>query len=55
MLWEDDWDYCFMATEYPSPIFRAFQKMPDGGIEMFFPERYSARSQDLPEALHDAG
>lgn len=44
-----------MATEYPSPIFRAFQKIPDGGIEMFFPERDSARSQDLPEALHDAG
>lgn len=54
-LEEGDWDYCFTVTEYPSPVFRAFQETPDGGVEMFFPEKYSARSQDLPEALHDAG
>ena len=55
MLEEGDWDYCFTATEYPSPIFRAFQETSDGGVEMFFPEKFSTRSQDLPEALHDAG
>jgi len=26
-----------------------------GGIEMFFPEHFATRSQDLPVALHDAG
>lgn len=50
-----DWDYCFTVTEYPSPIFRAFQETPDGGVEMFFPDKFALRSQDLPEALHDAG
>lgn len=49
------WDYCFGACEYGSPIFRSFQRHADGGLEMFFPEKYSARSQDLPRALHDAG
>lgn len=50
-----NWDYAFTVTEYGSPIFRAFRKHPDGGIEMFFPEHFSTRSQDLPTAFHDAG
>lgn len=48
-------DFVFSATEYPSPIFRSFRQADDGGIEMFFPEHFTSRSQDLPEALHDAG
>lgn len=55
LLEEGDWDYCFTVTEYPSPIFRAFRETPDGGLEMFFPDKFTVRSQDLPEALHDAG
>lgn len=55
MLKKGAWDFCFAATEYPSPIFRAFQETPGGGVQMFFPENFSARSQDLTEALHDAG
>ncbi|MBY0578110.1 MAG: pseudaminic acid cytidylyltransferase [Burkholderiales bacterium] len=47
--------YAFSATEFAAPIFRAFHQLADGGIEMFFPEHYSTRSQDLPTALHDAG
>ena len=50
-----DWSYAFTVTDYDAPIFRAFQKIADGGIEMFFPEHFSTRSQDLPMALHDAG
>jgi len=50
-----NWAYAFTATDYASPIFRAFQQRSDGGIEMFFPENFSTRSQDLPVALHDAG
>lgn len=50
-----DWAFAFAATSFPAPIFRAFRQLPEGGIEMFFPEHFSTRSQDLPIALHDAG
>jgi N-acylneuraminate cytidylyltransferase len=50
-----DWSYVFTATDFAAPIFRAFQQRKDGGAEMFFPQHYSKRSQDLPRALHDAG
>jgi N-acylneuraminate cytidylyltransferase len=49
-----DWDYVIAATEYASPVFRAFRENRDGGIEMLFPEHFLTRSQDLPRALHDA-
>ena len=49
-----DWSYAFSVTEYPSPIFRSFKEHPEGGLEMFFPEKWEMRSQDLPVALHDA-
>jgi pseudaminic acid cytidylyltransferase len=49
------WAYVFSATTFPAPVFRSFQKNADGGIEMLFPQHYASRSQDLPEALHDAG
>jgi pseudaminic acid cytidylyltransferase len=47
-------DFVFAATDYPSPIFRAFRQAEHGGVEMFFPEHFESRSQDLPRALHDA-
>lgn len=50
-----DWAYAFTVTDYAAPIFRSFKRTPDGGVEMFFPEHFSTRSQDLPSALHDAG
>ena len=50
-----EWAYAFAVTEYSSPIFRSFRELPNGGLEMFFPEHYLTRSQDLPTALHDAG
>jgi pseudaminic acid cytidylyltransferase len=49
------WDYAFAATEFAAPILRAFRTTPGGGVEMFFPEHFPTRSQDLPVALHDAG
>jgi pseudaminic acid cytidylyltransferase len=55
LLQAGDWAFSFTATEFPSPIFRAFKRHPEGGIEMFFPEYFDTRSQDLPIALHDAG
>lgn len=48
-------DYAFSVTEYAFPIQRALKKRNDGRIEMFFPEFYDTRSQDLEEGLHDAG
>lgn len=50
-----DWDYAFTVTDFAAPIFRSFKQTDEGGIEMFFPEHFSTRSQDLPIALHDAG
>ena len=49
------WSYAFAATDFPAPIFRSFRQHEDGGVEMFFPDRFDTRSQDLPTALHDAG
>ena len=49
------WEYVFSATNFGYPIFRGFKKQADQGLEMFFPEHFQTRSQDLPEAMHDAG
>jgi pseudaminic acid cytidylyltransferase len=49
-----NWDYVFAATDFPAPIFRSFKQNTDGGVEMFYPEHFLSRSQDLPTALHDA-
>ena len=50
-----DWQYVFAATSFSFPIFRSLRKNAGGGVEMFFPEHFDTRSQDLPDALHDAG
>lgn len=50
-----NWDYTFSATDFAAPIFRSFKQSKAGGVEMFFPEHFTTRSQDLPIALHDAG
>ena len=48
-------DYAFTATTFPHPIFRALRPQADGTIAMHWPENEFVRSQDLPEAIHDAG
>ncbi|MGI9038196.1 MAG: pseudaminic acid cytidylyltransferase [Gemmatimonadota bacterium] len=55
LLSRGDRAFVFSACAYRSPIFRAFRENENGGIEMFFPEAFETRSQDLPRALHDAG
>lgn len=55
ILESGSWSYTFAVTNFAYPIFRAFQLSDEGGIAMFFPEHFSSRSQDLPEAWHDAG
>jgi pseudaminic acid cytidylyltransferase len=50
-----DWEYVFSVAEYSSPIFRSFRQSKNQGVEMFFPQHFESRSQDLPQALFDAG
>ena len=45
----------FSSTSMPSPIQRAFKLNAEGRCEMFTPEHYMTRSQDLEEAYQDAG
>ena len=48
-------DYVFSVTSYPFPIQRAICITAKQHIEMFNPEYFNTRSQDLEEAFHDAG
>jgi N-acylneuraminate cytidylyltransferase len=48
-------DYAFAVTSFPFPIQRALRLTPAGRVEMFSPEHFATRSQDLEEAWHDAG
>ncbi|MEA3370361.1 MAG: pseudaminic acid cytidylyltransferase [Campylobacterota bacterium] len=45
----------FSATSMPFPIQRTFKVDERGRCEMFTPEHYMTRSQDLEEAYQDAG
>ena len=45
----------FSVTSFPFPIFRGMKINNEGALEMFWPEHRLTRSQDLPEAYHDAG
>jgi len=44
----------FSTTSFEYPIWRGFE-IVDGRCKMFFKEHFHKRSQDLPEAYHDAG
>jgi len=48
-------DYCFTVTTFAFPIQRAIKISVKDRIEMFYPEHFGTRSQDLEEAYHDAG
>ncbi|MDC0446752.1 pseudaminic acid cytidylyltransferase [Gammaproteobacteria bacterium] len=48
-------DYCFTATSFAFPIQRAIKITKDNRIDMFQPEHFGSRSQDLEKAFHDAG
>lgn len=47
-------DYAFSVTRYEFPIQRAIRIADSGRVEMFYPEQFSTRSQDLEPAYHDA-
>ncbi len=48
-------DFSVSMTSFPFPIQRALTVSGDGKVEMFNPEYFQTRSQDLVEAYHDAG
>jgi N-acylneuraminate cytidylyltransferase len=48
-------EYAFSVTSYPFPIQRAIRITSNQRAEMFEPNYFNARSQDLVEAWHDAG
>ena len=55
LIQSKDLDYVFSATNYSFPIQRAIKIDSDGKVNMFSPEYFNTRSQDLEEAWHDAG
>ncbi|MCH9769345.1 MAG: pseudaminic acid cytidylyltransferase [Gammaproteobacteria bacterium] len=48
-------DFVFSAAEFRYPIFRSFKILEGGHCKMFWPDMYAKRSQDIPNAYHDAG
>lgn len=48
-------DFALPVTPFEFPIQRAVRITGEGRLEMFDPEQFNTRSQDLPEAWHDAG
>lgn len=55
MLQSSGADYAFSVTSYAFPIQRAIRINSDQRVEMFQPDQFNTRSQDLEEAWHDAG
>lgn len=55
ILQAQECDYAFSVTSYPFPIQRAVRVTQGQRVEMFQPEHFMTRSQDLEEAYHDAG
>ncbi|MCQ4312609.1 pseudaminic acid cytidylyltransferase [Pseudomonas stutzeri] len=54
-LIENNCDYAFSVASYAFPIQRAIRITAGGRVEMYQPEQFNTRSQDLEEAYHDAG
>jgi len=48
-------DFVFSATHFDFPVQRALRVDEAGRVAPMFPESIRMRSQDLPEAIHDAG
>lgn len=46
--------FAFSVTSFPAPIQRALRITAAGRVEMFSPENFLVRSQDLEPAYHDA-
>jgi pseudaminic acid cytidylyltransferase len=54
-LKNSDAHMAFSTTSMPFPIQRTFKITQDGRCQMFTPDHFASRSQDLEEAYQDAG
>lgn len=54
LLLSEACDYVFAVANHAAPIQRALRVTATGRVEMFHPEYFAARSQDLEPAYHDA-
>ena len=52
---KNGFDSAFTIQKFDYPIFRALHKNKNGNLEMFWNKHLNTRSQDLPDAYHDAG
>jgi N-acylneuraminate cytidylyltransferase len=55
LLANTDFDLVFPVAKFNYPIWRSYKMNRDFQVEMNFPEHETKRSQDLPDAFHDAG
>ncbi len=55
LLQENDCQIVFTVTSFPFPIQRAIKITGNGRVQMFQPEHFMTRSQDLELSYHDAG
>jgi N-acylneuraminate cytidylyltransferase len=55
LIQSENIDYAFSVTSFPFPIQRAIRITQNQRAEMFYPQYFNTRSQDLEEAWHDAG
>ncbi len=54
LIGDPRWRFVFAANRFEAPVQRGFERMPDGGIQMLWPDKFAVRSQDLPAVYHDA-
>ena len=55
LLQENDCQIVFTVTSFPFPIQRAIKITENSRVQMFQPENFMTRSQDLEPSYHDAG
>ncbi|MFO7937202.1 MAG: pseudaminic acid cytidylyltransferase [Kiritimatiellia bacterium] len=55
LLIKHDATTAISVTHFPYCIHRALTVNPIGKLQMIWPHNYAKRSQDFPEAMHDAG
>lgn len=55
LLIENNVSSVFSVTKFEFTIFRGLKINDEGFVKMFWPEHELTRSQDLPQAYHDAG
>lgn len=53
-LENSDKKFSFSVCKFSAPVFRSFGLLDDSGVQMFWPENFNKRSQDLPSAYFDA-